>query len=55
MLAHGATIASISRRFNHSEREMYRLLSRTYQRLGARNRTDALLLAQRFDLLDEGA
>jgi DNA-binding NarL/FixJ family response regulator len=54
MLANGATIASISRRFNHSEREMYRLLSSTYQRLGARNRTDALLLAQRFDLLDEG-
>jgi DNA-binding NarL/FixJ family response regulator len=54
MLANGATIASISRRYNHSEREMYRLLSSTYQRLGARNRTDALLLAQRFDLLDEG-
>ena len=54
LLARGATVASISRRFAHSEREMYRLLSGLYQRLGARNRTDALLLAQRFGLLDEG-
>jgi DNA-binding NarL/FixJ family response regulator len=53
MLADGATVASVGRRFAHSEREMYRLLSETYQRLGARNRTEALLLAQRFDLLEE--
>jgi DNA-binding NarL/FixJ family response regulator len=52
MLADGATVASVARRLAHSEREMYRLLSGTYQRLGARNRTDALLLAQRFGLLE---
>lgn len=54
LLAGGATVASLSRQFAHSERDMYRLLSGVYQRLGARNRTDALLLAQRFGLLDEG-
>ena len=32
---------------------MSRLLTGTYQRLGARDRTDALLLADRFGLLDE--
>ena len=53
LLAGGATVASVGRRFAHSEREMYRLLTGTYQRLGARNRTDALLLAERFDLLKE--
>lgn len=53
LLADGATIASVGRRFGHSERETYRLLADTYQRLGARNRTEALLLAQRLDLLDE--
>lgn len=53
LLADGATVAGISRRFALSEREMYRLLSATYRRLGARNRTEALLLAQRFDLLAE--
>ena len=55
LLADGATVASVGRRFAHSEREMYRLLSATYQRLGVRNRTEALLQAQRFGLLDEGS
>jgi DNA-binding NarL/FixJ family response regulator len=54
LLSQGATVAGLGRRFAHSEREMYRLLSVTYQRLGARNRTEALLLAQRFGLLEEG-
>ena len=53
LLAGGATVASMGRRFAHSEREMYRLLTATYQRLGASNRTQALLLAQRLGLLDE--
>lgn len=55
MLADGATVAGLARRFAHSEREMYRLLSATYQRLGARNRTEALLLAQRSGVFDQGA
>lgn len=53
MLADGATVASVGRRFGYSEREMFRLLSATYERLGAHNRTEALLLAQRFGMLDE--
>lgn len=53
MLAHGATVAGLARRHGYSEREMYRLLSSVYRRLGAHNRTEALLLAQRYDLLGE--
>ena len=53
MLADGATVAGLGRRCAHSEREMSRLLTGTYRRLGARDRTDAMLLADRFGLLDE--
>lgn len=52
LLAHGATVAGLARRFALSEREMYRLLSATYRRLGAQNRTEALLLAQRLGVFD---
>lgn len=52
-LANGATVAGLARRYGCSEREMYRLLSSVYRQLGAQNRTEALLLAQRFGLLGE--
>ena len=52
-LANGATVAGLARRYGYSEREMYRLLSSVYRQLGAQNRTEALLLAQRFGLLGE--
>lgn len=52
-LADAATVASLARQSGYSEREMYRLLNGVYARLGATNRTDALLRAQRHGLLDD--
>jgi DNA-binding NarL/FixJ family response regulator len=54
-LADGGTVAGLARTSGWSEREMYRLLSAVYVRLGATNRTEALLLAERWGLLDEEA
>jgi DNA-binding NarL/FixJ family response regulator len=51
-LAAGGTVAGLARGCGYSEREMYRRLSDMYSRLGARTRTEALLLAERFGLLD---
>lgn len=51
-LASGGTVAGLARSCGYSEREMYRRLSGVYLRLGARTRTEALLLAERFGLLD---
>lgn len=51
-LAAGGTVAGLARSCGFSEREMYRRLSTVYLRLGARTRTEALLLAERFGLLD---
>ncbi|NAZ84792.1 response regulator transcription factor, partial [Kineococcus indalonis] len=50
-LARGVSVAELAVRSSYSEREMYRLLNRAYQRLGAANRTEALLVAQRAGLL----
>lgn len=50
-LAAGGTVAGLARSCGYSEREMYRRLSTLYLRLGARTRTEALLLAERFGLL----
>ena len=50
-LAEGATVAQLARRANYSQREMYRLLRRLYERMGARNRTEAVVLAARWGLL----
>ncbi len=52
-LADGGTVAALARSSGWSEREMYRLLAAVYARLGATNRTEALLLAERWGLLDE--
>ena len=54
-LAQGHTVAALARSVGYSEREMYRLLSRLYERLGATTRTEALLAAGRYRLLDPDA
>jgi DNA-binding CsgD family transcriptional regulator len=51
-LADSGTVASLARTVGYSEREMYRLLGGVYARLGASNRTEALLLAERWGLLE---
>jgi DNA-binding CsgD family transcriptional regulator len=50
-LADSGTVASLAATAGYSEREMYRLLGSIYTRLGASNRTEALLLAERWGLL----
>ena len=52
LLANGATVAGLARQASYSEREMFRLLNRLYQRLGARNRMEALVRAARSGLLE---
>jgi DNA-binding NarL/FixJ family response regulator len=54
-LADASTVAGLARQSGYSEREMYRLLNGVYARLGATNRTEALLRAQRHGLLDDVA
>lgn len=51
-LAESTTVSSLARGSGYSEREMYRLLAGVYTRLGASGRTEALLLAERWGLLD---
>ncbi len=51
-LAAGETVAALGGRLGFSEREMYRRLRRLYARIGARDRTDALLRAARWGWLD---
>jgi DNA-binding NarL/FixJ family response regulator len=51
-LAASSTVASLARTAGYSEREMYRLLSSLYTRLGASSRTEALLIASRWGLLN---
>jgi len=46
-LADGATVAQLAKRSGYSERAMFRLLRELYARLKVRNRTEALMLAQR--------
>jgi len=54
-LADCGTVAGLARTVGYSEREMYRLLGGVYPRLGAGNRTEALLLAERWGLLEDDA
>ena len=51
MLANGATIAELAQDSNYSEREVFRLLHRLYERMGVRNRTEGLVKAARAGLL----
>ncbi|WP_432564336.1 helix-turn-helix domain-containing protein [Kineococcus sp. SYSU DK003] len=53
VLGQGGTVAALARSASYSEREMYRLLAKLYRRLGARSRTEALLRAVGWGLLDE--
>jgi DNA-binding NarL/FixJ family response regulator len=53
-LADSGTVGSLAGQSGYSEREMYRLLGALYSRLGASNRTEALILAERWGLLQEG-
>jgi len=50
-LVSGTTVARLARSAGYSQREMYRLLGGLYRRLGATNRTEALLRADRWGLL----
>jgi DNA-binding NarL/FixJ family response regulator len=51
-LARGATVEELAESVGYSERAMYRQLRRLYERLGATNRTEALLQALRRGLID---
>jgi DNA-binding NarL/FixJ family response regulator len=51
MLASGATVAELAHEASYSEREMFRLLQRLYEKMGVRNRTEALVKAARAGLL----
>jgi DNA-binding CsgD family transcriptional regulator len=51
-LAAGETVAELSLRLGYSERELYRRLRRLYSKMGASGRTDALLRAVRWGLLE---
>ena len=51
-LADGEKVGSLARRFDYSEREMYRRLRRLYNRMSVRGRTEALLLAARWGVID---
>jgi DNA-binding NarL/FixJ family response regulator len=52
MLANGATVPELAAATSYSEREMYRLLSRLYAKMGARTRTEAIVRAAQAGLLD---
>lgn len=52
-LGTGGTVATLAASACYSEREMYRLLRALYTRMGAGGRTEALLQAERWGLLDD--
>jgi DNA-binding NarL/FixJ family response regulator len=51
-LARGVTVEELAESVGYSERAMYRQLRQIYERLGASNRTEALLQALRRGLID---
>lgn len=51
-LASGATVAHLANEEGYSEREMYRLLKKLYDRLGVATRTEALIRANTYGWLD---
>ncbi len=53
-LARGATVHQLADRSGYSERAMFRRLGEVYARLGAANRAEALVAAERFGLLEPG-
>jgi len=52
LFAAGVTVAALATRVGYSEREMFRNLHDLYARIGVRNRTGALIWAQRHGLLE---
>jgi DNA-binding NarL/FixJ family response regulator len=52
-LARGATVVGLAEDYGYSERVMFRRLHDLYERLGASNRSEALINAVRFGLLRE--
>jgi DNA-binding NarL/FixJ family response regulator len=53
-LARGATVVGLADDYGYSERVMFRRLRDLYERLGASNRSEALINAVRFGLLHNG-
>ena len=53
-LAQGATVVGLADDYGYSERVMFRRLHDLYARLGASNRSEALINAVRFGLLRDG-
>lgn len=51
-IASGTTVAALGERVGYSEREMFRRLRRLYSKMGVRSRTEALLAAERWGLLE---
>jgi DNA-binding NarL/FixJ family response regulator len=51
-LSKGASVVQLAERFGYSERAMFRRLAEVYGRLGASNRAEALVAAERLGLLD---
>jgi DNA-binding NarL/FixJ family response regulator len=52
LLAQGATVYQVAETVNYSERALYRLLHGLYGRMRVSNRTEAILQASRWGLLD---
>jgi DNA-binding NarL/FixJ family response regulator len=51
LLSTGHTVIGLSSEFGYSERAMFRRLAALYRRLGAANRDEAMVAAERFGLL----
>lgn len=52
-MAQGMPVCDIAESAGYSEREMYRMLRELYLKVGATNRTEAIIWATRHGLLDE--
>lgn len=52
-LAGGTTVAQLAEDSGFSEREMFRMLGELYTKVGAKSRTEAILWAERYGILDE--
>jgi DNA-binding NarL/FixJ family response regulator len=54
LLARGATVQQLAAKVGYSERALYRLLHGLYGRMRVSNRSEAILQASRWGLLEEG-
>jgi len=54
LLAAGATVQQLAEKIGYSERALYRMLHGLYGRMRVSSRTEAILQASRWGLLDEG-